>query len=460
MPVENLDEVTVTAQDMREPLMFNHYLTMNDKTQVNNLPHREYNTSLKANGERGAREHALWDKEHPNLSAWRDAATTIPFGIAAIPLVGGGGSSLLGTAAGQAARSYATKVLANPLVEMANNAIGLGFAGKGAYDVSQGKFTPETAMDLVGGVGLLAKGSNMFDRMLTVRKPTTRGLLNGASNKSIDLDEVLDPEGWDKAGNYWGYDNAERRLGDVIIDTPEPITRAEDFGKPTASNSTEDIPFSYKQDPLEMHIQRVKANGKYDPSEVKVLNLSKDSKENTEFINNLAKEIGTTPKQTSDYLQKTLNDELGHAAFVKGSKYVIHDGKLPNSHLNIALSHELDHALHIPDEPLPNGVFYPWFYTKYKASNYFGIDNSTEAAARGSQLHDYFGHTGTEPLTIEQLKYARDHYIEDTGMNNNNMWDFLHGIKDYDALAKWLTKYATGIIPVGIINKNNNQSNK
>lgn len=59
MPVENLDDVVITAQDKREPLLFNRYLTRNDKTQVNNFPHREYNTSLKANVERGAREHAL-----------------------------------------------------------------------------------------------------------------------------------------------------------------------------------------------------------------------------------------------------------------------------------------------------------------------------------------------------------------------------------------------------------------
>lgn len=95
MPVENLDDVVITAQDKREPLLFNRYLTRNDKTQVNNLPHREYNTSLKANAERGAKEHALWDKEHPNLASWRDAATAVPFGIASIPLVAGGGQTLL-----------------------------------------------------------------------------------------------------------------------------------------------------------------------------------------------------------------------------------------------------------------------------------------------------------------------------------------------------------------------------
>lgn len=150
MPVENLDDVVITAQDKREPLLFNRYLTRNDKTQVNNLPHREYNTSLKASAERGAREHALWDKEHPNLASWRDATTAVPFGIASIPLVASGGQTLLGTAAGQAIKDGVSRVLGNPIIEAANNAVGTAFASRGVNDIIQGKFTPDTALDLMG----------------------------------------------------------------------------------------------------------------------------------------------------------------------------------------------------------------------------------------------------------------------------------------------------------------------
>ena len=91
MLVNNLDDVVVTAQNKQVlPAMFNNYLTMsNDRTKVNNLPHREYNTHLRERTERGAKEHNLWDKEHPNLSAWRDFTTAIPFGVAATPLVAG-----------------------------------------------------------------------------------------------------------------------------------------------------------------------------------------------------------------------------------------------------------------------------------------------------------------------------------------------------------------------------------
>ena len=183
----DLEDVVINAQDKRGPLLFNKYLTRNDKTQVNNLPHREYNTFLKANAEKGAKEHALWDKEHPNLASWRDATTAIPFGIASIPLVAGGGQTLLGTVAGQAIKDGVSRVLGNPIIEAANNAVGLGFAGMGAYNVSQGEFTPETAIDLAGGIGLMAKGTNIFDRMLTARKP-----LNRIPNSAIETSNVED----------------------------------------------------------------------------------------------------------------------------------------------------------------------------------------------------------------------------------------------------------------------------
>lgn len=177
IPVNNLDEVVVTAQNKQVlPTMFSNYLTMsNDRTKVNNLPHREYNTHLKERTERGAKEHSLWDKEHPNLSAWRDFTTAIPFGVAATPLVGGGGSALLETGMGQAAKQGLAAFMENPYVASVNDAIGLGFAGKGSYDVTQGKFTPETALDILGGAGLMYKGLNAWDKA-TVARRTARNL--------------------------------------------------------------------------------------------------------------------------------------------------------------------------------------------------------------------------------------------------------------------------------------------
>lgn len=201
MLVNNLDDVVVTAQNKQVlPAMFNNYLTMsNDRTKVNNLPHREYNTHLKERTERGAKEHSLWDKEHPNLSAWRDFTTAIPFGVAAIPLVGGGGSALLETGMGQAAKHGLAALMENPVMEVANNAVGLGFAGKGVNDLSQGKFTPETVMDLMGfPLGIkseinIAKGLKRNDfnlgKYLTDESPIPRKIKEAGAKRYINFIE-------------------------------------------------------------------------------------------------------------------------------------------------------------------------------------------------------------------------------------------------------------------------------
>lgn len=166
MPVHTLDEVVVTPS--KENLLsaqFNEYLTQsNDKTQVLDTPHREYNPHLKTKFLEGARYHAAWEKEHPNLTAWNQALSAVPFAVASVPLVGALGQAALATTAGQTARAGIASLMSNPIVDAANTGLGLGFAAKGAYDVSQGKFTPETAMDLTGGAGLMFKSLTGLDR--------------------------------------------------------------------------------------------------------------------------------------------------------------------------------------------------------------------------------------------------------------------------------------------------------
>lgn len=175
MPVHTLDEVVVTPS--KENLLsaqFNEYLTQsNDKTQVLDTPHREYNPNLKTKFLEGARYHAAWEKEHPNLTAWSQALSAVPFAVASVPLVGALGQAALATTAGQTARAGIASLMSNPIVNAANTGLGLGFAAKGAYDVSQGKFTPETAMDLAGGAGLMFKSLTGLDRARRAKKASS-----------------------------------------------------------------------------------------------------------------------------------------------------------------------------------------------------------------------------------------------------------------------------------------------
>lgn len=175
MPIHSLDEVVVTPS--KENLLstqFNEYLTQNnDQTQIFNTPHREYNSHLRNKAIKGALSHNLWEKEHPNLSAWSQALSAVPFAVASTPLVGALGQSALATTAGQTARAGIASLMSNPIVDAANTGLGLGFAAKGAYDVSQGKFTPETAMDLAGGAGLMFKSLTGLDKARRARKASS-----------------------------------------------------------------------------------------------------------------------------------------------------------------------------------------------------------------------------------------------------------------------------------------------
>lgn len=175
MPVHTLDEVVVTPS--KENLLsaqFNEYLTQsNDQTQVLDTPHREYNPHLKTKFLEGARYHAAWEKEHPNLTAWNQALSAVPFAVASVPLVGALGQAALVTTAGQTARAGIASLMSNPIVDAANTGLGLGFAAKGAYDVSQGKFTPETAMDLAGGAGLMFKSLTGLDKARRAKKASS-----------------------------------------------------------------------------------------------------------------------------------------------------------------------------------------------------------------------------------------------------------------------------------------------
>lgn len=192
MPVHSLDEVVVTPS--KENLLssqFNEFLTQsNDQTQVLNTPHREYNPHLKNKAIKGALSHNLWEQEHPNLSAWSQALSAVPFAVASAPLIGAAGQSVMATTAGQTARAGISSLMSNPIVEAANTGLGLGFGVKGAYDVSQGEFTPETAMDLAGGAGLMFKS-------LTGLRKTKRPFVSELDWSTKGWFEKYRPNGYD-----------------------------------------------------------------------------------------------------------------------------------------------------------------------------------------------------------------------------------------------------------------------
>ena len=78
-----------------------------------------------------------------------------------------------------------------------------------------------------------------------------------------------------------------------------------------------------------------------------------------------------------------------------------------------------------------------------------GSDNATEMAQRATQIADYLKLKPGEEITPKKLEYAIEHYVEDTGMDNN-MTEFFSTIKDIKAAAKWMSAFHKAIIPISI----------
>lgn len=65
--------------------------------------------------------------------------------------------------------------------------------------------------------------------------------------------------------------------------------------------------------------------------------------------------------------------------------------------------------------------------TNYKKYTLEYLSSPHEIAERMSQLKNYFGFKGTEKFTVEHLRYAKEHYIQDIGFDNE-MKNFFEAI--------------------------------
>lgn len=191
--------------------MFNNYLTMsNDRTKVNYVPHREYNTHLNNRAIQGARSNALWEKEHPNAASWMYTLNAAPFVVAAAPVAITAGQTLAASSAGQVIRNGIGRLLTMPHVKVSvdatNYGLGAYFGGKGVEDISQGIFTPNTALDILGLYGAYKSGSNFIN---TFKK-------NNYLNKELQGREPLSfdikKEGAKRYSDFIKSDEYEDRL--------------------------------------------------------------------------------------------------------------------------------------------------------------------------------------------------------------------------------------------------------
>lgn len=155
-----------------------------------------------------------------------------------------------------------------------------------------------------------------------------------------------------------------------------------------------------------------------------------------------------------------LNDNMIFATSSTGNIYVGRRGlsrvasDFGDNNIRRTVSHEMDHAIHIPGEA-PKG-----FDTSLTdLSDYFSAKNGTELTGRGTQIKDYYGLSSPDQeITEDMLRYAAKNYVKDTGMDNN-MTEFFKSIVDWKEAAKWLSKWSTIIGTPITISKMNKYDN-
>lgn len=188
-------------------------------------------------------------------------------------------------------------------------------------------------------------------------------------------------------------------------------------------------------------------------------------REPQQYLDNMVQDMHVVNDENPvDLLYEAANrakDTDAQATASSGNIYIGKDGmfKIFNEYggnpknIRRVISHEVDHAIHIPAEP-PRGFDTGYIDKHASQPGYFSNKNGTELAARGSQLKDYYGlDDPNQEITEDMLRYAAENYVKDTKLDNN-MGLFFKSITDWKEAAKWLSKYATiAGVPITINNK-------
>lgn len=188
-------------------------------------------------------------------------------------------------------------------------------------------------------------------------------------------------------------------------------------------------------------------------------------REPQQYLDNMVQDMHVVNDENpADLLYKVANyakDTDAQATASSGNIYIGKDGmfKIFNEYggnpknIRRVISHEVDHAIHIPAEP-PRGFDTGYIDKHISQPGYFSNKNGAELAARGSQLKDYYGlDDPNQEITEDMLRYAAENYVKDTKLDNN-MGLFFKSITDWKEAAKWLSKYATiAGVPITINNK-------
>ena len=153
------------------------------------------------------------------------------------------------------------------------------------------------------------------------------------------------------------------------------------------------------------------------------------------------KKLGINSKQYAE------NGGIGSSHLNNGGYYTVYtdnpDYTKSALHNNEGVAHEYAHYVTTPSTNAPG--------FNYENDEYWlnSGGKSGEIMARGTQLKNYFKLKEGESITPKMFEYAKQHYIKDTGLNND-MTDFFNRVIDVNKFLPWLNKNAP-IIGVPIL---------
>lgn len=200
--------------------------------------------------------------------------------------------------------------------------------------------------------------------------------------------------------------------------------------------------YSYPNDGIGIYLDNNMYNPDYLISQIPVkdyLSLKDVYKMGVDKHSGLMDKVINTIQTPINYLKANTEPAFAYTGgdrFIKVNKKALKDFGLDYP---TTLSHEYNHALRngsLDDSKLQRHLGFNYDHLAPTYRNY--LSSPTEIEARGTQLKNYFN---SDVITPDMLKYASQHYVPDTNMDNN-MYQFFSGIKDWNLAADYLSKFS------------------
>ena len=200
--------------------------------------------------------------------------------------------------------------------------------------------------------------------------------------------------------------------------------------------------YSYPNDGIGIYLDNNMYNPDYIISQIPVkdyLSLKDVYKMGVDKHSGLMDKVINTIQTPINYLKANTEPAFAYTGgdrFVKVNKKALKD--LGFDYSNV-LSHEYNHALrnrNLDDGKLQRHLGFNYDHLDPTYRDY--LSSPTEIEARGTQLKNYFD---SDIITPDMLKYASQHYVSDTNMDNN-MYQFFSGIKEWEMASDYLSKFS------------------